>query len=57
MSMLEILMRQIPPYYHGMHRDGFAPEQILMAARQKVLDNLPDDDDPQVQIVSEVEIK
>ena len=35
MTLYEWNQRRIPDYYDGMYRDGFSPEEILFAARQK----------------------
>ena len=37
MGIFEYLDRQIPDYYPTMYRDGYTPEQILHAARRKIL--------------------
>ena len=35
MTLYEWNQRRIPDYYDGMYRDGFSPEEILFAAREK----------------------
>lgn len=40
--MLEHIHDKLPEYYPTMHRDGYTPEQILVAVRKKmrnILDN------------------
>ena len=34
--LYDILMEHIPDYYPAMYRDGFTPEQILMAKRRQM---------------------
>jgi hypothetical protein len=53
-------MEHIPDYYPTMYRDGFTPEQILMATRRQMLEKqeeretaMPTD----IHITSEVKIK
>ena len=36
--LYDILMEKIPDYYPTMYRDGFTPEQILMAKRRQMLE-------------------
>ena len=37
MTLYEYMDSKIPDYYPLMHRDGYSPEQILHAARRKIL--------------------
>ena len=37
MTLYEYLDSKIPNYYPLMYRDGYTPEQILHAARRKIL--------------------
>ena len=37
MTLYQYLDRQIPDYYDTMYRDGYRPDQILHAARRKIL--------------------
>ena len=37
MTLYEYLDSKIPNYYPLMYRDGYSPEQILHAARRKIL--------------------
>ena len=37
MTLYEYLDRQIPDYYNTMYLDGYRPDQILHAARRKIL--------------------
>ena len=37
MTLYEYLDSKIPDYYPTMYRDGYSPEQILHAARRKIL--------------------
>ena len=37
MGIFEYLDSKIPDYYPTMYRDGYSPEQILHAARRKIL--------------------
>ena len=59
MTLYEYYDRQIPDYYDGMYLDGYTPEQILHAARRKMLDNFYDrqNEVDEVKITSEVKIK
>ena len=37
MTLYEYLDSKIPDYYPTMYKDGYSPEQILHAARRKIL--------------------
>ena len=52
--------QNIPEYYNTMYMDGYSPEQILHAARRKMIQNFEDRQEaaePDASIVSEVNIR
>ena len=68
MTLYEYMDSKIPDYYPLMHRDGYSPEQILHAARRKILQEhearkaakraeAEANEIPEVKIVSEVKIR
>ena len=60
MTLYEDYSKNIPEYYKTMYMDGYSPEQILHAARRKMLQNLEERQgaaDPDASIVSEVSIR
>ena len=68
MTLYEYMDSKIPDYYPLMHRDGYSPEQILHAARRKILQEHEArkaakraeeeaNEIPEVKITSEVRIK
>ena len=68
MTLYEYMDSKIPDYYPLMHRDGYSPEQILHAARRKILREYEArkaakraeaeaNEIPEVKIVSEVKIR
>ena len=68
MTLYEYLDSKIPDYYPTMYRDGYSPEQILHAARRKILQEYEARKEAQraeaeaneiseVKIVSEVKIR
>ena len=68
MTLYEYLDSKIPDYYPTMYRDGYSPEQILHAARRKILREYEArkaakraeaeaNEIPEVKIVSEVKIR
>ena len=68
MTLYEYMDSKIPDYYSLMHRDGYSPEQILHAARRKILQEhearqaakraeAEAMEIPEVKITSEVRIK
>jgi len=58
MNLSEYTYRKIPSYYPSMYMDGFSPDEILMAARQKMLEGLEEDQPTEgVKIISEVKIR
>ena len=63
-GIFEHLDRQIPDYYPTMYRDGYTPEQILHAARRKIVQEhearsaeAEANEIPEVKIASKVVIK
>ena len=57
-KLLEKLYEDLPEYYPTMYRDGFTPEQILMAQRKKMTNEYLDNEViDEVNITSEVKIK
>ena len=64
MTLYEYLDRQIPDYYQTMYLDAYSPEQILHAARKKILQEhearrteAEAMEIPEVRIRSEVKIR
>ena len=68
MTLYEYMDSKIPDYYDTMYRDGYSPEQILHAARRKILQEHEArkaakraeeeaNEIPEVKIVSEVKIR
>ena len=61
MSLLNNYYKNVPEYYKTMYMDGYSPEQILHAARQKMIreqEAIADENEiPNVKIISEVKIK
>ena len=68
MTLYEYLDSKIPNYYPLMYRDGYSPEQILHAARRKILQEYEAREAakraeaeasviPEVKITSEVKIR
>lgn len=59
MTLFEYFDRKIPNYYDGMYLDGYTPEQILHAARRKMIQTYYDKQNEidEVKITSEVKIK
>ena len=56
--MLERLYEDLPEYYPTMYRDGFTPEQILMAQRKKMMNEVAEKEIiDEVNITSEVKVK
>ena len=52
--------QNLPEYYNTMYMDGYSPEQILHAARRKMIQNFEDRQEtaePDASIVSEVNIR
>ena len=45
MKTLRNIYEDLPEYYPTMYLDGFTPEQVLMAQRKKMLNELNDSDD------------
>ena len=68
MSLIDQYFNNIPEYYNTMYMDGYTPEQIMYAARKKMLRMYEEreaakrakeeeNEIPSVKIVSEVKIK
>ena len=68
MTLLSDFHRNVPEYYNTMYLDGYTPEQIMHAARKKMLRmyeereaakraKAEENEIPSVKIVSEVKIK
>lgn len=68
MSLIDQYFNNIPEYYNTMYMDGYTPEQIMYAARKKMLRmyeereaakraEAEEKEIPTVKIVSEVKIK
>lgn len=68
MTLYEYLDSKIPDYYPTMYKDGYSPEQVLHAARRKILREYEDrkeakraeaeaNEIPEVKITSKVVIK
>lgn len=60
MTIYDKYNESIPEYYNTMYMDGYSPEQILHAARRKMIQNFEDRQEaaePDASIVSEVNIR
>lgn len=58
MSLSDNIHKDVPEYHSSMYLDGYTPQQILHAARQKLLNQLTaNQTESQVKIVSEVKVK
>ena len=61
MSLMNHYFRDVPDYYDTMYMDGYSPEQILHAARQKMIREheakAEANEITDVKIISEVKIK
>ena len=60
MTIYDKYNESIPEYYNTMYMDGYSPEQILQAARKKMIQNFKDRQEaaePDASIVSEVNIR
>ena len=60
MTIYDNYNESIPEYYKTMHLDGYSPEQILQAARKKIIqdhEERQEDTVPDVSVASEVNIK
>ena len=60
MTIYDKYNESIPEYYNTMYMDGYSPEQILQAARRKMIQNFEDRQEaaePDASIVSEVNIR
>ena len=68
MSLIDQYFNNIPEYYNTMYMDGYTPEQIMYAARKKMLRMYEEreaakraeaeaNETPNVKIISEVKIR
>ena len=57
MNLYDNYMEQIPDYYPAMYRDGFKPEQILMAKRRQMQEERETAMPTNIHITSEVKTK
>ena len=68
MSLIDQYFRDVPEYYNTMYMDGYTPEQIMYAARKKLLRMYEEreaakraeaeaNEIPNVKIISEVKIR
>ena len=54
MTLSDYYNRQVPDYYPTMYRDGYTPQQILMAMRRQMMQTQPVNE---IKITSEVKTK
>lgn len=58
MTLSEYIYRNTPTYYPSMYLDGYTPNQILQAARQKLMAQYEESQQVDViKIISEVKVK
>ena len=62
MTLADQYFKDIPEYYHYMYLDGYTPEQIMYAARKKILRQYAERQEKEneidkIKIVSEVKVK
>jgi len=62
MTLADQYFKDVPEYYRYMYLDGYTPEQILYAARKKILREHAERMEAQnqidkIKIVSEVKVK
>jgi len=61
MSIYDRIMNKIPDYYPAMYQDGFSPEEILMAKRRQMYQDIEERANPEpptnIHITSEVKTK
>ena len=58
MTLADYLNRRIPEYYDGMYKDGFTPQEIIIAAHKKMIQEYTAADPFQnIKIKSEIKIK
>ena len=62
MTLADQYFKDVPEYYRYMYLDGYTPEQILYAARKKILRQYAERMEAQnqidkIKIVSEVKVK
>lgn len=54
---MENYHRNVPEYYKTMYLDGYTPEQIFYANRQRMLNEQEEPGIPEVKITYEVKIR
>lgn len=54
MTLSDFYNRQVPDYYPTMYRDGYTPQQILMAKRRQMMQSQTVSE---IKITSEVKVK
>ena len=62
MTLADQYFKDVPEYYRYMYLDGYTPEQILYAARKKILRQYAERQEKEneidkIKIVSEVKVK
>ena len=62
MTLADQYFKDVPEYYRYMYLDGYTPEQIMYAARKKILRQYAERMEAQnqidkIKIVSEVKVK
>ena len=57
MMIMENYHRNVPEYYKTMYLDGYTPEQIFYANRQRMLNEQEELGIPEVKITYEVKIR
>ena len=61
MSLYDEATKRIPDYYSTMYQDGFTPEEILMAKRRQMHQDIEERANPEpptnIHITSEVKTK
>lgn len=57
MTLFEYYNRKVPDYYDYMYLDGYTPEEILMAHRKMMYENLKEPEVSEIVIRSEVKVK
>ena len=58
MTMYENVMNKIPDYYPTMYHDGYKPEEILMAKRREMHEDLQEQEPPtNINITTEIKKK
>lgn len=58
MTIADYYNRKIPEYYPTMYLDGYTPQQILIAAHKRILNEYQDSQQVnEIKITSEVKVK